>query len=134
MPYSTTPIITPFEGSTLAQARNAVIKAFASGDQAHVFDMLSVFYISTAKADIIKECNEHKKEIEQKLKLHNSQRRNFSQDALSTIISREEYLKQVNINFYEKIMLLCCDHGLTEFDTVKPVVNTAGKLGSGPPK
>jgi hypothetical protein len=118
MSYNQNVNITPFEGSTLAQARAAVINAFQTGDQEYVLEMLKVFYMSTAKIDLITECERFTKEIEQQLDLHNSKRTLTPASSIDKISDRTNYLKRVNIQFYKKIMLLCEKNGLTEFGKV----------------
>jgi hypothetical protein len=131
MSYNKAPVITPFEGSTLAQARQAVINAFASGDEDYTWNMLCVFYISTAKIEIINECETFKKEFEDKITLINSKSEHSPQEAFSRIIRRDSFRQRTNMEFYKKIMMLCAKHGLTEFDTIKPREGSTGRLGSG---
>jgi hypothetical protein len=131
MSYNKAPVITPFEGSTLAQARQAVINAFSSGDEEYTWNMLCVFYISTAKIEIINECETYKKLHEDQLSRINSKSEASPQESFSRIVRRDSYRQKTNMDFYKRIMLLCAKYGLTEFDSIKPREGSTGRLGSG---
>jgi hypothetical protein len=133
MSYNKVPIITPFEGGTLAQARQAVINAFSTGDEEFTWTMLCVFYISTSKIEIIEECEKYRKFIEEQIQRINSKLEHSPQESFSRIMTRNTFQEKTNLEFYKKIMLLCAEHHLTEFDAIKPREENKGqRLTSGP--
>lgn len=108
-------MLTPFEGSTLAIARNAVVHAFQTGNQKYTNEMLIILYISSAKNTIISDCEKFQSETDRRLNLLKSGRGITIAEDYFFRTNPNEYLKQRNILLFKKIMLLFEKAGLTEF-------------------
>jgi hypothetical protein len=111
-------LLTPFEQSTLAQARSMVINAFATGNQQYISEMLYVFYVSTAKTSIIEECEKFRKETENQITIKKAKYGSTQATKITGMRETQTYLYQRNRELFLKIMLLCEKNNLTEFSNM----------------
>jgi hypothetical protein len=133
MAYNKNPEITPFEGSTLAQARQAVLRAFEDRDEDAAWEALCVLYISTSKIGIMEACEKTVKRVEEEIERLSSKSESGPADQYARANNVKRYKHKANLEFYKQIMLLFAEFGLTEYDTVKPrELNTGQRLTSGP--
>ena len=121
---STTSLVTPFEGSSLAKAQAKVIDAFSFGDAKYTLRMIRVFYGTTARKDIIEECEKTHKNIERTMASENIIVGYTQHHSNAMGFQQNEVLNERVLQFYFKVTILLYEKGFTEFMKVKPRVES----------
>ena len=124
MTFSTTPFVTPFEGSSLAKAHGKVIEAFSYGNAQYTLKMIRVFYGATARKDIIQECEQLLKGIQRLMATENVARGYTQHDTNAMAFKQNELLDERVMQFYFQVTTLLNEKGFTEFMRVKPRVES----------
>lgn len=124
MSITTTPFVTPFEGSSLAIAHRYVIQAFSFGDAKYTLKMIRVFYGATSRKDIIEECEQLYKTIQRTMATGNVIVGYTHHDSNSMMFRQNEVLNEKVMQFYFQVTTLLNEKGFTEFMKVKPRVES----------
>jgi hypothetical protein len=133
MSTSTTPFVTPFEGSSLAKAHGKVIEAFTYGNAQYTLKMIRVFYGATARKDIIEECEQLYRGIQRLMATENVMRGYTQHDTNAMAFRQNEVLDERVMQFYFQVTTLLNEKGFTEFMKIKPRVESTPTVRIGIP-
>jgi hypothetical protein len=121
---SPTSLVTPTEGSSLVKAQAKVIDAFSFGNSKYTLTMIRVFYGTTARKEIIEECEKTYKSIERLMATENIVVGYTQHHSSAMAFKQNEVLDERVLQFYFKVTTLLYDKGFTEFMKVKPRVES----------
>jgi len=124
MSISATSLVTPFEGSSLAKAQVKVIDAFSFGNSKYTLRMIRVFYGTTARKDIIDECEQTYKKIDRLMATENVVVGYTQHHSSAMAFQQNDTLDERVLQFYFKVTTMLYDKGFTEFMKVKPRVES----------